>query len=72
MHRGCKETDIILGEFAVANVPNMTEEELREYEKIVNADDHDLYNYVTGRGLAPQSLDRALLGLIASYKHGKQ
>ena len=46
-HRGCKETDILLGEFAKDNIDKMTASELSEYEFLVDMDDTKLYKLLT-------------------------
>ncbi|KAF2282089.1 hypothetical protein GH714_042913 [Hevea brasiliensis] len=50
-HRGCKETDILLGAFAERYLALLDEEELVRYEKIVELDDELLYSYVVGHFL---------------------
>lgn len=47
-HRGCKETDILLGRFAEQNIANMDEQELTLYEELVEVQDTDLYNWIAG------------------------
>ena len=42
-HRGCKETDILLGKFAQENIFIMTDDEISEYNEIVDMDDVQLY-----------------------------
>ncbi|MFP3027845.1 MAG: succinate dehydrogenase assembly factor 2, partial [Wolbachia sp.] len=39
-HRGCKETDILLGHFALKYLDKFSLSELIEYEKIVDLDDY--------------------------------
>ncbi len=46
-HRGCKETDLLLGSFAQKNIHFFNEEELSEYEKVVEMDDVELYRLLT-------------------------
>ncbi len=47
VHRGCKETDLLLGKFAQQNIDLLTDHELLEYEQIVDMDDHKLYVMLT-------------------------
>lgn len=65
-HRGCKETDILLGNFALKHLEKFSFNELLEYEKIVNLDDHDLYSYITGKEDIPQHLSKNIFYLITS------
>ena len=46
-HRGTKECDLILGPFAEEFVLKMTEDELTFYEKLMTADDQNIYAWVT-------------------------
>ncbi|MBQ4875458.1 MAG: succinate dehydrogenase assembly factor 2 [Rickettsiaceae bacterium H1] len=48
-HRGCKETDLLLGDFAKKKINSFTMEELAEYENIVNMDDSHLYKLLTSK-----------------------
>lgn len=47
-HRGCKETDIILGTFAENDLMNLSDEELLEYQQILAIDDAVFYNWFAG------------------------
>lgn len=55
-HRGTKEMDIIMESFAVQSVPSFSEEELDQYESILEQNDPDLYNWITGQEIAPDAL----------------
>lgn len=46
-HRGCKETDYILGDFAKKHCEKMTDFELNLYSKLLNEDDWEIYRLVT-------------------------
>lgn len=52
-HRGCKETDIILGDFAKSNVPSFDDKKLGLYKKLISEDDWDIYNWFVGRDKTP-------------------
>lgn len=65
-HRGCKETDILLGHFALKYLNNFSLHELIEYEKIVDLDDHELYSYITNKKDLPSDLDKKIFSLIVS------
>ncbi|AXW84580.1 succinate dehydrogenase assembly factor 2 [Anaplasma marginale] len=70
-HRGCKETDILLGAFAQRYLALLDEEELVQYEKIVELDDELLYSYIVGRRPVPDSIDKALVSRISACASGK-
>lgn len=45
--------DLIMGSFADRYVPDFSEEELAQYDEILNCSDPDLYNWITGQEEAP-------------------
>ena len=52
--RGCKETDIILGDFASEFLAEMNATELQIYEDLLAEDDSDIYKWVNGQLEAPE------------------
>lgn len=52
-HRGCKETDLILGHFCDQFVPQMNPAALDEFEAILDEEDDDLYRWLTGKTPLP-------------------
>lgn len=66
-HRGCKETDILLGYFALVHLNKFSLSELIEYEKIVDLDDHELYCYITRKKSLPSDLNSEMINLIACF-----
>jgi antitoxin CptB len=47
-HRGCKETDIILGFFADNQLPHVSDAELDIYEAFLDEEDADIWKWLTG------------------------
>ena len=45
-HRGTKEMDLILGEFANNNVSDMDLEDLNKFQEFLNLSDPDLYKWI--------------------------
>lgn len=60
--RGWLEADILMGSWAVENVPNLTTAQLDEYETILNEETIDIFNYITGKDPLPTRLQG--LGLM--------
>lgn len=54
--RGWLEADILMGSWAVENVPKLTSEQLDQYEIILNEETIDIFNYITGKDPLPQHL----------------
>lgn len=47
-HRGCKETDVILGRFADTALADLPEDMLDLYEELLEEQDLDIWNWLTG------------------------
>jgi len=65
-HRGIKEMDLILGGFADDEMSKLSLEELNEHELMMSENDHDLYNWVSGKSEIPPELLSAI-NRITSY-----
>lgn len=66
-HRGCKETDMILGEFAKVHLKDFTEEEIDLYEKFINESDYDIYAWLTNSKDLPEKYDNYLINMIKAF-----
>ncbi|MFO1242450.1 MAG: succinate dehydrogenase assembly factor 2 [Rickettsiales bacterium] len=47
-HRGCKETDVILGHFADTKLSSIPSEILDMYEELLEEQDLDIWNWLIG------------------------
>ena len=70
-HRGIKEMDLILGGFADDEMSKLSLEELNEHELMMSENDHDLYNWVSGKSEVPPELLSAI-NRITTYFSEKQ
>jgi antitoxin CptB len=52
-HRGCKETDVVLGPFAEAFLPQCSDEELDAFTVLLDENDWDIWHWLTNAGTAP-------------------
>ncbi|MDP4795794.1 MAG: succinate dehydrogenase assembly factor 2 [Rhodospirillales bacterium] len=66
-HCGMKENDVLLGRFALARLPELSEAEVDMFENIMNHSDNDLYNWLTGREPTPDIVDSPLLRQIKEF-----
>ena len=48
-HRGCKETDLVLGRFADEKLAGLSPEILAVYERLLDENDADIWNWVVGK-----------------------
>lgn len=62
-HRGCKETDIILGHFADRHLHRLDEPSLVLYEQLLDENDVDIWNWLTGAN-TPEPRYEALLEVL--------
>ncbi len=64
-HRGTQEMDLILGRFAKTHLSSFSEDELKEYQLILDTtEDPVLYQWITGQAPVPQSISCAILRQI--------
>jgi antitoxin CptB len=66
-HRGIRETDLLLGRFADAEISALSEADLDDYERLLDVPDHDLYLWVTGEAQAPDEFLTPLLSRIRDF-----
>ncbi len=66
-HRGIRETDLLLGRFADAEIASLSEADLDDYERLLDVPDHDLYLWVTGEAPAPAEFLTPLLSRIQTF-----
>jgi len=65
-HRGMREMDLILGQFAREHVPSMREEDLQVFEQILAFSDQKLYEWFFGDAPLPEPPLRAMLENVIS------
>ena len=53
MRRGIKEMDIILSAYATENLAKMDDAKITLYDNLLDENDQDLYQWVTGQVVAP-------------------
>lgn len=67
-YRGFKEADLLLGGFAKANIERFTEDDLSAFEHLLEAKDHDIYNWITGKTAVPAQYDTPLFTRLRLFK----
>ncbi|MBY0354599.1 MAG: succinate dehydrogenase assembly factor 2 [Rickettsiales bacterium] len=66
-HRGCKETDVILGRFADERLETLNGEQLTIYEKLIDEQDVDIWNWLVGKEPATDAAYLPLLDLLRAH-----
>ena len=69
MRRGIKEMDIILSAYATENLETMDEATIQLYDVILDENDQDLYQWVTGQVPAPEKF-RQMIARISVQMQG--
>ena len=59
-HRGTKEMDLLLGSFARRHIESFCEHELELYDAILQENDPNLYNWITGKEEVPANINNAV------------
>jgi antitoxin CptB len=59
-HRGMRETDVLIGRFADAEIARMNEAELAELEDLLEVGDRDILGWLTGELDVPPAYDTDL------------
>ncbi len=67
-HRGIREMDLILGQFAEDRIADLSEEQLDAVEAIMSEEDGDLIKWINGEQPVPEHYRTPLFEEIASYK----
>ncbi len=67
-HRGMREMDLILGQYADAYIAGFTDEQLDEFERILEVLDRDLLKWVTGESATPPEYDTPLFRDIVAFR----
>jgi antitoxin CptB len=66
-HRGTREMDFIFGRFADAEIGTLSEAELDLLERLIEAPDTDLYEWVTGRAEPPPEHDTEIMRRLRAF-----
>ncbi|NRB10604.1 MAG: succinate dehydrogenase assembly factor 2 [Rickettsiaceae bacterium] len=70
-NRGCKETDLILGNFANQTLDHMADDELEIFAKILALPDNDIYDYYTGKKQVTPEFDSKVMHQIIQFNPNK-
>jgi antitoxin CptB len=68
VYRGNKENDILLGQFARAHIASFDAAELDQYERLLDAGDNDIFDWVTGKAEIPPADDTPVLRRLLAFR----
>jgi len=67
-HRGMREMDLILGSFADAEIERLSEDELDQFERVLEINDTELLPWITGQTPIPTGIDLPLLERVLEWR----
>jgi antitoxin CptB len=67
-HRGTREMDLILGRFADAAIAGLSDDELAQFERLIEVPDPDLYAALTGDAPLAAKYRGALYDRIKAFR----
>lgn len=71
-HRGIREADLIMGRFADAYIADLSDTELDQYERLMDAQEHDLVAWLTGQAEVPSEEDTPLFRRLLEFHFSNQ
>ncbi|WOI52250.1 succinate dehydrogenase assembly factor 2 [Parvularcula sp. LCG005] len=66
-YRGFKEADLLIGQFAAANLATMTDEEEQEFTRLLDVPDHDLYGWIIRRDPVPANFEGPVMTKLQDF-----
>ncbi|MBV9824575.1 MAG: succinate dehydrogenase assembly factor 2 [Alphaproteobacteria bacterium] len=68
-HRGTREADLILGSFADSHLAGFTAAQLDAYEALLETDDGDIWDWLTGRTAPPGEQDTEVTRMLLAFRY---
>jgi antitoxin CptB len=68
-HRGTKEADLLLGSFAEANLGRFSPAEIASYEELLEQEDADLWDWMTGQTEPPATFDTDVMRALRAFRY---
>lgn len=65
--RGFREIDLILGRFADGKIADLTENQLAEFERLLDASDQDVYAWIVGAAPTPADYATETMAMIRAF-----
>jgi antitoxin CptB len=70
-HRGCKETDVILGNFCDAHLAEMSDAELHIFEQFLDEDDAEIWAWLTEKTPCPNHAYTPMLRIMRTIQFSR-
>ncbi len=69
--RGTREMDLIMGRFADARLPGLDARDTDDFERLLEAPDTDLFNWVTGAAPVPTEFDTPVFHALQAFSRSE-
>lgn len=66
-HRGIREMDLLMGQFADREIGTMSDEDLDDFELLIEVPDPDLFRWLTEEGLTPSNYDTPVFQRLKAF-----
>ncbi len=66
-YRGFKEADLLIGGFAKTHIASLDENELAQFEALLQLNDRELYAYATGKLETPKAYAGAVMDQLKAF-----
>jgi antitoxin CptB len=66
-HRGMREMDLLMGRFADAEIGSLSEEELADFELLIEVPDRDLLAWLTGEREVAANYDTPVFRRVQAF-----
>jgi len=67
--RGTKESDLVIGGFAEANLANMDARLLDQFEALLNQNDPDVLAWISALADPPEAFDNEVMAALRKFKN---
>ncbi len=69
-HRGTREMDLVMGRFIDAELDVLSEEDVADFERLIDAQDHDLYDWIVGKQDVPAEQETPVFRRLRAFYTG--
>ena len=72
LRRGTRESDLVIGGFASRYLDEMSDDQLTQFEALLDQPDQDLLGWVLNVSTPPSAFDNEVLHMIRNFKKTHQ
>ncbi|MCW6510302.1 FAD assembly factor SdhE [Lichenifustis flavocetrariae] len=66
-HRGTREMDLVMGRFTEASINALSEREVDDLEALMEANDRDVFDWVSGMAETPANYDTPVFRRLCAF-----